>query len=236
MYKISDLNVIILAGGLGLRLRSLFPNIPKPLILIQDKPFIFYILDHLNSLNIENITISTGFLSLKIKDTIGDKYKNLKICYSNEVKPMGTGGAIKLVKFKKVNKLCLVLNGDSYIKFNLKKLINNHRKYNSKVSIILNKVINRSRFGSVTINDNHEITSFIEKNNSRQGGYVNAGVYLFNPEIINKMPSKTPFSLELDFFPKLIGHGLNGIKCKRKFIDIGTPSSLKEASKYNFDK
>ena len=231
----SNLNVIILAGGLGFRVRSLFPNIPKPLIPINGKPFIFYILDQLNNFKIKDVTISTGFLSSKVEKTIGKKYKNIKIFYSNEVKPSGTGGAIKLVKFRKKKDFCLVLNGDSYVNFNLNKLIKEHKKEKSKISIVLNKVINTSRFGSVIMDDN-KIINFIEKDISKKGGYVNAGVYLFNSKIIDKIPNKIPFSLELDFFPSQIGQGLSGFKCNDNFIDIGTPDSLKKANNYIFNK
>ena len=233
MFK-ENLNVIILAGGFGSRLKTLFPNIPKPLVPVQGKPFIFYILEQLNNFCIKNVTISTGYLSSKIQETVGNNYKNLKISYSHEKTPMGTGGAVKLVEFKKPKDFCLVLNGDSFVNFNLNKLLSEHKKRKSNISIILNKVKKRSRFGSVSLGPNKKIISFSEKKQSKEEGYVNAGVYLFNSSVIESMESGKYFSLEIDFFPKQIGLGLNGFKCIEQFIDIGTPLSFHKAAEHKF--
>ena len=233
MFK-DNLNVIILAGGFGSRLKTLFPNIPKPLVPIHGKPFILYILEQLNKFCIQNVTISTGYLSSKIQETIGTNYKNLKIFYSHEKTPMGTGGAVKLVKFKKPKDFCLVLNGDSFVNFNLNKLFIEHKKRKSNISIVLNKVKERSRFGSVTLGSNKRIISFSEKRQSKEEGYVNAGVYLFNSSVIDSMKSGKYFSLEIDFFPKQVGLGLNGFICIEQFIDIGTPLSFHKATEHKF--
>tara|TARA_B100001250_G_scaffold384881_1_gene380133 strand:- start:959 stop:1669 length:711 start_codon:yes stop_codon:yes gene_type:complete len=236
MDKVLDINVIILAGGLGMRIKSLFPNIPKPLIPVQGKPFITYIFDQLINFNIKNVTICIGYNSLKFKAIIGNNYKNLKISYSEEYKPMGTGGALKLIKFEKNKKKCLILNGDSYVNFNLNSLLKKHNERKSKISVVLSKVLNRSRFGSIVINNKNEITSFTEKSISHEKGFINAGVYLFNSEVFDEISNKIPYSLELDFFPKQIGRSLNGFICHGKFIDIGTPISFKKASQNTFWK
>ena len=233
MFK-ENLNVLILAGGFGSRLKTLFPNIPKPLVPVQGKPFIFYILEQLNNFCIKNVTISTGYLASRIQETVGNNYKNLKVFYSHEKTPMGTGGAVKLVKFREPKDFCLVLNGDSFVNFNLNKLFSEHKNRNSNITIILNKVKMRSRFGSVSLDSNKKIISFSEKEQSKKEGYVNAGVYLFNSSVIESMESGKYFSLEIDFFPKQIGLGLNGFKCIEKFIDIGTPLSFYRATTHKF--
>ena len=234
MDKNLEINVVILAGGLGTRIKSLFPNLPKPLILVQGKPFITYIFDQLINFNIKNVMICTGYNYSKFKEIIGNNYKSLKISYSEEYEPMGTGGALKLIKFEKNEKKCLILNGDSYVNFNLNKLLKEHSEKKSKISVVLSEVSNRSRFGSIIINNINEITSFTEKSISHEKGFINAGVYLFNSEVFNEIPNRIPFSLELEFFPKQVGQRLNGFICNGKFIDIGTPSSFKKASQCTF--
>lgn len=236
MLNISNLNVVILAGGFGTRLKNKFPDIPKALVPIQNKPFITYIMDQLDSFGLSHVTISTGYLSSKIRKRIGNRYKNIQINYSKEEMPLGTGGALKSICFSSPKENVLVLNGDSYLKFNLKNLYKAHTNNNAKVTILLKMKQKRTQFGSVNINKDNQIIEFKEKKEGLKKGLINAGIYLIKSSILKMIPNKTPCSLELDFFPNIIGRGLYGLESQDFFTDIGTPESYEKANKNLFFK
>ena len=199
---------------------------------VNNKPFITYILDQIINFNITEVVICTGYLAHKIKNFVGSDYKSLSIKYSHEEEPLGTAGAIRNAKRFINNNLCLVLNGDSYIDYNIDLLNEEHFKKESKITIVVKSIKSSERYGAISLNNNNEIIEFVEKGSRLNNTLINTGVYLMNKEVVKTIPKKNPFSLEYEFLPTLIGEKLFAYESKGKFIDIGTPKSFKEAQSF----
>ena len=225
------MKAIILAGGEGKRLRSVINDIPKPMAPIKDKPFLEYIILQLKSQNLKDIIISTGYKGSIIKNYFQDGGNwDLNIEYSEEDKPLGTGGALR-----KAGKLIdddqfIVMNGDSYFDIEFKQLISFHEDKQAVTTIGLAYVETLERYGHVEVGNNGEITEFIEKGDSVSAGHVNGGIYILSSEFIKKIPFGQ-VSLETEVFPNLINKGLFGVKFKSFFIDIGKPEEYERICK-----
>lgn len=122
MLKSKGISGVILAGGLGTRLRPVIPDHPKVLAPINGRPFITILLDQLRAVGINRIILCTGYKAGIVKDRIGEKYKNVNILYSEECQPLGTGGAIRLAQEKISSELFVVMNGDSYVNADIEKV------------------------------------------------------------------------------------------------------------------
>ena len=232
MSDLSQVTAVVLAGGLGTRLRKVVPDRPKVMAVINGKPFLCYLLDQLAEANIERVIISTGYMAEKIPETIGSAYKGLQIDYSREENPLGTGGALKLAGQIVVTNHCLVMNGDSYTEFDLNSLLMNHKKSDARITVIFKAVEDSSRYGTIQMDEKNNIINFTEKGDTVGRGLINAGVYLMSTSALQEIPEKTPCSLEYDFFPEMVGNGIYGYETKGKFIDIGTPESYAATEEY----
>lgn len=221
------MQAIILTGGLGTRLRSISGESPKALIDIAGKPFIDYQIEYLKSQSVTGLFFSLGYKAGKLVDYL--QRKNPAINFSIESEPLGTGGAVKFMieNFQKqLDENFLVLNGDSLIDADLETIRDFHNKTGALVTMGLIEVNDARRYGSVEVVDNN-IIAFREKGCSGKG-MINSGIYVFNKKATDYFPEKKKFSLEHDFFPKLAGRGLSGIKIKHNyFIDVGTPESYR---------
>ena len=231
------MEVIILAGGLGTRLKSVVNNLPKPLAPINGNPFIKYVLEWLYKNNISKVVMSVGYKWEKIFADLGNNYKNIKIKYSIESKPLGTGGAI-LNSLKLINgDHFLVINGDTLFEINLNQFQLYHKKNNFDVSMGLKHLNNFDRYGKVIVDNKGRIINFLEKEKTKNG-IINCGIYLMNKKIINFLPRLDNFSFEKDFLEKNT-HNLNfgGFIQNEYFIDIGIPEDFEKAQKeLNFNK
>ena len=232
MSDISQVTAVVLAGGLGTRLRKVILDRPKVMAEINCKPFITYLLDQLAEANIERVIISTGYMANIVEDTIGASYNGLHVDYSREETPLGTAGALKLAGQVVDTEYCLVMNGDSFIEFDLVSLFMSHKQKNANITLLVKAVDDITRFGTIQMNEQNEIEKFIEKGCSTSTGLINAGVYLMKTSEIQKIPDKIPCSLEYDFFTSLVGISIYGYETEGKFIDIGTPESYEEAGKF----
>ena len=232
MSNFSQVSAIILAGGLGTRLRGVVPGLPKVMAEINGKPFITYLLDQLAEAEIERVIISTGYMAQTIEETVGSSYRSLHIEYSREENPLGTGGALKLSGKPVDTKYCLVMNGDSYVEFDLVSLFISHKEQNSNITILVKAVADTSRYGAIKMSDQKEIVGFMEKGSSTGTGLINTGVYAMKASTFKEIPDRIPSSLEYDFFPSMIDKGIYGYETEGKFIDIGTPESYAQAEKF----
>ena len=232
MSDLSRVTAVILAGGMGTRLRQVVSDRPKVMAEINGKPFLYYVLDQLADVDIKRVVISTGYMADKIEEVIGFSYKGLKVDYSWEESPLGTGGALKLARQSISTKYCLVMNGDSYTEYDPVSLFMTHKQKNANITILVKAVGDTTRFGTNQMNKQNEIIKFMEKGSNKGPGLINAGVYVMNTSTIHKIPKKTPCSLEYDFFPKMVGKAICGFDTKGKFIDIGTPKSYSKAEKF----
>jgi len=234
------MQVLILCGGIGTRLRTLTRSTPKSMMLVAGKPFLEYLIEFLNKNRITEITLCTGYLHNKIEDYFGNgKRFGVKIQYSREYSPLGTAGAIKNAE-KLIKNRFFVLNGDSYLNLNLNYLKKKHLQKKAMATIALTRVKKASRFGRVTLDRQGRILDFSEKGltSNKKSNYINAGIYLLDKSILKLIPEETCCSLEKEIFPKLLRRRFYGYKCKGFFVDIGTPETyyafnkiMKEAQK-----
>jgi NDP-sugar pyrophosphorylase family protein len=157
----------------------------------------------------------------------GNKFA-LRIRYSREDEPLGTGGALKLAE-PLISDPVLVLNGDSYVEWSLVPMLELFTGKDADLVIVLQAVADVSRYGSVTLDHDGRITQFLEKGVRGGPGLINAGVYLLRKQIVRDLPAGTTISLEREVFPRLLEHGVYGLVCTGLFIDIGIPDDFKRA-------
>ena len=228
----SEIQAVILAGGLGRRLRSAVSDKPKVLAEVLDRPFLEYLLDQLSSAGIREVVLCTGYMACQVIERFGQTYKNMHLIYSMEEQQLGTGGALRFALPHLWSDTILVMNGDSYTDMDLSAYMNWFFQRNGDVALSLTKVSNTARYGSVTVDTNGQITAFNEKGTRESSGWINAGIYLMKKSIIASIPADRPYSLESEFFPSLIGNKLLGFRSVGRFIDIGTPTSYMEAEEF----
>jgi len=221
--------VVILCGGLGTRLKTLMPHRPKALAEIQGKPFLDIILEKLKREGFHDVILSIGYLGDQIRTHLQKKGDN-RVVFSEEERPLGTGGALKRALSFVTTNTVLVLNGDTLFTFHLRDLLDFHRAKGAIFSMALTKQI-REDGGGVHLDTHGTISSFSEK--SKPAPFINAGVYAVEKKIMNFMPSAETFSLEHDFFPSLVRQErCFGFPTKSEIIDIGTPERYQEAQRY----
>lgn len=220
---------LILAGGLGTRLRAVVPDQQKVLARVGTRPFITYVLDQLADAGIQTAVLCTGHLAGQLEESLGDQYRSIRLTYSREQSPLGTAGAIRLALPFVGPAGAFVLNGDSHCHVDLAALVACHLQHSAAGTIALAHMEDTSRFGRVDLAPDDAIANFEEKAAMSGPGWVNAGIYLLNREIIGSIPEDTPASLERDVFPKLIGHGLYGYRSTGQLWDIGVPDEYARA-------
>lgn len=221
-----SLDLVILCGGRGKRLGNLTKYTPKPLIKINNKRFIDYIIQFYQKYNFNKIFLVTSYKARKF-EKYNKKYFNTipSICVK-EKEPKGTGGALYELK-KKIKDNFLLVNGDSYLDYNFNNFKKIRNKYLGKLILIKNKNYHsNAKLGSLNLNKKKEV--IFSDNNSK---YMNAGIYLFKKSIFNYISNKN-LSLEDQVLPVLIKKNkIEGIKEKGTFIDIGTKKNLQLANK-----
>ena len=224
--------VIILAGGLGTRLKSILPETPKCLAPINNKPFVGLLINYLKNQGVTNFIFSLGYKSELVINYLSDEFGDTNIDYSIEDEQLGTGGAIKLALSRVLSDDVLVINGDTFFNNNLNLFYIFHKQNNSKLTIALTKVENNNRFGSVVLNDKNEVTDFFEKNQS-SSVLINAGQYIINKVEFLNYNTENKFSIELDFFQNnSIKKVIYGYEYISDFIDIGIPDDLIRAQTF----
>jgi len=233
--KRTALNIaaVVLAGGLGTRLRPITLNIPKPLVRINEKPFLDYLLQKISSMGIKDVVLLTGYKHEMIEKycRTGQKW-NLRIKYSREKSPLGTGGALLRAR-SLIKKTALVLNGDSYFRLNLKNFLSFHKKSGSHATIFAMHGSLKDR-GAIISTKSGGVLSFLEK---QKGGFglFNTGAYLIEPSALSFLAKKVharKFSMEKDGFPLLVKKKcMYAYRGKGEFLDIGTFAALAGAHK-----
>jgi NDP-sugar pyrophosphorylase family protein len=223
------IRAFVLCGGLGTRLRAVLSDRPKSMALVAGVPFLQLLLEQVRSQGVDQVILGTGYMADQIEAFFGDgKELGLRISYSRETEPLGTGGALKLAE-PLLSDPVLVLNGDSYVEANLAATAELFTKRNASVVIVLQTVPDVARYGSVTIDAENRVTEFVEKGTRTGAGLINAGIYLVRKEIISGLFPGKSISLEKDVFPELLRGRVYGIVSDGLFIDIGIPSDLERA-------
>jgi NDP-sugar pyrophosphorylase family protein len=224
--------VAILAGGLGTRIGSMVNDRNKVAASINGRPFIFFILDLLCASNVERVVICSGYKGDDLAARIGNHYKTIELIYSKEQKPLGTAGALRLALPHFADHTIIAMNGDSYLDLDLRDLITYHRKIGSKTTIASVWVEDASRYGKLEIDSQNRVKAFLEKQNECHAGYINAGIYVLEPQMLVEIPEGIPFSLEHEIFPQWANKRLYAYRHKGTFIDIGIPESYMYAQEH----
>jgi len=228
---------VILAGGLGTRLRTILSHVPKVMAPVLGKPFIKILIDQVAAANFQKVILCTGHMSEKVRTSIGATYRNVKIIYSEERELLGTGGAVinAINIVPPETEFILVMNGDSYLDIDLTQYIKWFVEKNIDTAMALKYVRNTERYGSVSIDSNKKVIEFYEKKHNSGSGWINAGIYMFKRNVLDSFEKACKLSLEKDILPKLISMNFFGYECSGEFIDIGTPESYARAESF-FEK
>ena len=222
----------ILAGGFGTRLQTVLSNRPKVLAPVGGRPFLTFIMDRLLAAGVRRLVLCTGYLAEQVQEEIGESYRGVPVCYSRETQPLGTGGALRAAALHYGGELWLAANGDSLIGANLAEFLRRHRRVDSRASLLLVRVGDTRRYGTVEIGSSGRITRFREKTGDAKPGWINAGIYALTREFLDQLPATEPLSLERDVFPQWIGRGICGYPVRAPFLDIGTPESFAQADDF----
>lgn len=222
------MEAIILAGGMGTRLREVVADVPKPMALVGGKPFLWHILGWLAKFNCSRIIISSGYKSETISDFFGDSFNGIPLDYAVEEKALGTGGAVKFSLERTASEDVLIVNGDTWFPVDLEEFISFHRNAESHFTIALKRMKDFSRYGSVDCSGNR-ILRFNEKKFCSDG-LINGGIYLMNRHFLDRFRLPDVFSLEKDLLEAAAGEGiLRCLEFSEPFIDIGIPEDFRKA-------
>ncbi|MBU0687024.1 MAG: NDP-sugar synthase [Candidatus Margulisbacteria bacterium] len=228
------MKAVIIAGGLGTRLRPLTYNTPKVIVPLVNKPFIFYQVELLLRHGIKDIILNLHYLPEKVQEVIAElEALGAKISVSLELDPLGTAGAVKNAEQFFDDEPLMVFNGDVLTDLDLSALIEFHQTKKAEVTIALTRAEDPKAFGLVVTNSNQKITQFIEKPSASQivTDTINAGTYIINPKLFSKVPKGKFWMFERSFFPQVLEEGLPmyGYVSDAFWLDCGTPEKYFEA-------
>ncbi len=220
---------IILAGGLGTRLRSAVPNLPKCMAPVAGHPFLYHVINYLRLQNVQHFVFSLGYKSQIIVDYLAKNFPTLIYSIVLEDEPLGTGGAIWLALQKTEAENVLIANGDTLFKVFVDKVFNVHQTAGSECTLSLKPMQNFNRYGVVELTEKGIISSFKEKQ-FYESGLINGGLYLLNRQAFLKRSFPQKFSFEKDYLEKFYTEGaFFGCAQDGYFIDIGIPEDYNRA-------
>jgi len=229
------MRAILLAGGKGSRLRPLTLHTPKPIVPIFDRPFLQYQIDLLRQVpEIDEVVLSLNYQPRRIEEVFGDgEDLGIHLRYVVEPQPLGTGGAIKFAAGEHHSEPIVVFNGDVFTNVDLPALLALHRERRSKATIVLTPVENPSAYGLVETDAQGNILAFLEKPTADEirCDTINAGIYVLEPDTLDRIPRDTAFSIERGYFPSLIAERATFVASiyRGYWIDIGTPEKYRQA-------
>lgn len=222
---------IILAGGLGTRLRSAVPDLPKCMAPVGGKPFLAHVIAYLQQQGVTRIIFSLGYMHEVIEGFVRKEYPGLDSEFAVEKEPLGTGGAIRLACTHATQENVMVFNGDTLFKANVREMIGFHEKQRSHCTLALKPMVNFDRYGVVEIDADNHIRSFREKKYYAEG-LINGGVYALNVLSFLELNFPPKFSFEQDYLEKYYStEKMMGLVQDRYFIDIGIPEDFERAGR-----
>lgn len=224
---------VILAGGLGTRLRSAVADLPKAMAPIAGRPFLTYLLQFLEMNGMRRVVLAVGYRKEAISNFLGSTYGNLKLLYSVEEEPLGTGGAL-LQSLAYVDGPSLVLNGDTFLRLNYRAMAAAFDDQpadsmpDPRLLVALRPVADAGRYGAALVAGGR-IQGFTARGTPGPG-LINAGSYLIDRDVFQRYPMPRKFSFEEDFLQARSAEVRPlAFECEAPFIDIGVPEALQEA-------
>jgi D-glycero-alpha-D-manno-heptose 1-phosphate guanylyltransferase len=225
------IDVVILCGGLGTRLKKAVSDRPKAMAEINNRPFLDLLIDHIAAFGFCRFVLCVGFMADSIKSFYANKKTPYAIEISNETKPLGTGGALKNAARLIESDPFLVLNGDSFCAVNLIDFLSFHCRKKSLVSMCVAQTDRARDYGAIRMDAEGRILQFSEKTKQGKTACINAGIYLLSRKTLSLIPAEKKFSLEYDLFPMLTGKAFYGYVSDGEVVDIGTPGRYEKAKK-----
>lgn len=225
--------VLILAGGMGTRLSAAVPDRPKVLAEVAGQPFIAHLLRQLERAGFRDVILCTGHAAARVEQHATVHSGTLKLRFSREKTPLGTGGAARRALDGVKDDHVVVMNGDSFIDLDLRKVTSWYASPQGPAAgMVATWQEDTSRFGRVELAEDGRVLHFREKLVGACPGYVNAGIYLAHRRELATLAPDAPASLERDWLPQLADGRLVAWPTRARFIDIGTPQSYAEAGKF----
>jgi mannose-1-phosphate guanylyltransferase len=220
---------VILVGGEGTRLRPLTSRQPKPVITLVDRPFLVYMLEWLRAHGVDDVILSCGFAPTKVEDALGDgSALGIRLRYVVEPEPRGTAGALKYAE-DLLDDRFLMLNGDVLTDADVSAQIAQHERTGAVGTLGLVPVEDPSAYGLVLLDEQREVTGFLEKPGPGElvgvdRYLISAGIYVLERSVLDLIPADRNVSIEREVWPRLVGDGLYGLAAESAYwMDIGTP-------------
>jgi D-glycero-alpha-D-manno-heptose 1-phosphate guanylyltransferase len=220
---------VILAGGIGTRLKSLVNEIPKPMALIENLPFLTYVFKQLQKYGFKKVILAVGFKHEIVRSYFGDSFMDMQVVYSVEKEPLGTGGAISKASKLTSSDYFFVLNGDTFFEVDLELMEEKFLQSGSVLMVALKPMADFYRYGGV-VTTGENIDSFSEKKFCKTG-LINGGIYILSRNWLKNKAIGKVYSFEKDVLEKWAGqHEITHYISDGYFIDIGVPEDYLKAS------
>ena len=227
------MKTLVLAGGLGTRLRPLVADRPKPMAPAAGKPFLEYLVEWLAAQSFDDLVFCLGYRAGQVRDYFGDGRRwGVRLAYALEAEPLGTAGALKNAASHLAGPF-LVLNGDSYLEVDLAAMVAAHRARGGLGTLAALRLPDASAAGALELGDGNRILRFQEKSEAGPA-WVNGGIYLLEPDILDLIPAGRAVSIERETFPLSLARGwhLYAYLAAGFFVDIGTPDGYRRFQDY----
>lgn len=229
------MKALLLAGGFGTRLRPLTYTRPKHLLPIANRPHIEHVFDLLRRHGISDVILTTSYLAEAFGETVDRaKADGINVEVTHEEVALGTAGAVKHAQTQIEDETFLVFNGDILTDVDLDALVEFHREKSAEATILLTPVDDPSAFGVVPTEDDGRVTGFIEKPPRAEAptNQINAGIYVLEPSVLDRIPAGREWSVERGLFPGLVEDGvpLYARSTSAYWMDLGTPDKYRQAN------
>jgi mannose-1-phosphate guanylyltransferase len=228
------MQAIVLVGGEGTRLRPLTNDVPKPALTLVDRPFLAYLVEWLGRHGVTEVVLACGFLPEVLRAALGESdHGGVSLTYVTEPAPLGTAGAIRFAAEalgERLGERFLALNGDVLTDLDLGALLSFHAERAAAATLALCRVEDAAAYGLVGLGPAGEVLEFAEKTGREEPGDVNAGAYVLERSVLERIPPGRAVSIETEIFPGLAGAGLHGLVLDGYWMDIGTPERYLQAS------
>ena len=225
----SDVDAVVLVGGLGTRLRPLTLSAPKPMLPTAGVPFLTHLIARIRDAGIRHVVLGTSYRAEVFENHFGDGHEfGVELEYVVEAEPLGTGGGIRNVADRLRAPHVLVFNGDNLVGVDLPKFLATHGSAGADVTICLHRVPDPRAYGCVPTDADGRVTAFLEKDPNPVTDQINAGLYAFRREIVEAIPTGRPVSVERETFPGLLAAGalVLGHVDDGYWRDFGTPADF----------
>jgi len=229
MTQLNEVDVLLLCGGLGTRLRSTIGSRQKVAAEVAGRPFLGFQLERLARFGIRHVILAAGFGAEQIAAAVSDDHFGMDVELSVESRPLGTGGAIKSARSRARGRKWIIMNGDCFSQVDFEAMVRFHDERQAMVTLAVARRDDAHDYGTIDLDAQNRILAFREKETQQTTGWVSVGVYCFEHRAFDRMPAREVFSVEKDFFPSVLDEAVYGFLDNGTFLDIGTPERFAQA-------